>query len=102
MIADALQVSASHLCHQYRKAYGATIGNEVRQLRIARARNLLATTDMLMKEVAAACGYYSNTYRTFHGAFRSVMKMSPREYRRGVFEGRIQPDHSPDLQSRVS
>lgn len=85
-IADALDVSPSHLCHRFRSEFGRTPGQEIRGRRIELAKRLLRDTDMLVKEVAAEVGYLRSTYRAFLNAFRAETGMSPTEYRQRMQE----------------
>ncbi len=82
-IATLLGVSSSLLCHRYRAAYGVTIGQHVRRLRIGKARELLSSrSGQLIKEVAADVGYCRQSYRTFLNAFRAETGMPPSRYQR--------------------
>ena len=81
-IATELGVSGSRLCHCYRKHWGTTIGRDLRVLRIVRARELLETTDLLLKEVAAKSGFLKKSYRAFMNTFIVHTGMTPELYRR--------------------
>ena len=81
-VAEALGVTASHLCHAYRQTFRVTLGNDLRRLRIRLARQLLADPTRSIKEVAAEVGYARATYRAFFNAFRAESGMSPSAYRR--------------------
>ncbi len=95
-IADLLGVSPSVLCHRYRSAFGKTIGQHVRRLRIGKARELLSSqSDQLIKEVAADVGYGRQSYRTFLNAFRAETGMSPSRFqRRALAPARRRPVES--------
>ncbi len=81
-MAEALGVTASHLCHVYQRVFGSTIGEHVRRLRIQKAMQLLRDPDACIKQVAADVGYAKATYRAFFNAFRKETGMSPTAYRR--------------------
>lgn len=98
-IAERLGVSRSRLCHSYRRAYGTTIGQDVRARRIRLARHLLDEEPRrLVKEVAAQVGYGKRSYRTFFNSFRQVVGISPREYQtrgsRGTRSGHARQSRS--------
>lgn len=77
-------MSLSHLCHQFKKRHRRTVTQEIRRLRIRWALDMLATSDLLIKEVAATVGYGNMSYRAFSKAFRAETGISPREFRDDV------------------
>lgn len=82
-LAWLLGVSDSFLCHRYRAAFGVTMGQDIRRLRIQLARRLIdREPERLIKEVAAAAGYKHTSYRSFFNAFRSETGMSPSTYQK--------------------
>ncbi len=64
---------------------GRTPAEEIRRVRIARARQLLATTDVPVAHVARAAGFTSAAYLAT--AFRHACGMTPLEFRRGCRAG---------------
>lgn len=87
-LAERLGVTASHLCHVYRSTWGATIGNDLRRLRVDLAKRLLADRTLPIKQVAARVGYERATYRAFFNAFRAETGMPPSRYRRLALRSR--------------
>jgi len=83
-LADEFGVTASHLCHVYKDAWGVTIGSDVRRLRIELAKRLLAYPELSIKQVAGMVGYRDATYRAFFNAFREETGMPPSRYRRAT------------------
>lgn len=81
-LADEFGVTASHLCHAYKDAWGVTIGSDVRRLRIELAKRLLVYPELAIKQVAGMVGYRDATYRAFFNAFRDETGMPPSRYRR--------------------
>ncbi|MDZ8119293.1 AraC family transcriptional regulator [Pontiella agarivorans] len=79
-VLKAVPMARSSLEHQFKKTFGRTPAEEIRRLRINRARKLLAETDLSMQEIAEACGLSSYNYLSF--AFRKATGMSPRDYRK--------------------
>jgi AraC-like DNA-binding protein len=79
MVAEAAGVSARTLQRQLRDL-GCSYSDLVQRSRMRQAREWLASTDMPVHEVAFALGYLDPA--NFTRAFRRVMGMPPREYRR--------------------
>ena len=79
-IVRSVAMSRRQLERGFRRLLGRTPAEEIRRLRIARARHLLASTDMPIAKVARACGFASAGYLST--AFRRTFGMSPLEFRR--------------------
>lgn len=79
-LAHELAVSPSHLRAVYKGETGMSLGSYVARMRLNRASGLLLNSAMSVKEVAAACGYES--LFSFSRAFKRMMGVSPRHYRR--------------------
>ena len=67
------------LVHNWRKATGGGPGAFHTSLKMARARELLDTTELAIADVAAAVGYADPLYFSRH--FRRVHGMNPSTYR---------------------
>jgi AraC-like DNA-binding protein len=76
-IASAAGASASHLRDRFRSHFGTRPVAYRNALRLARARDLFATTAMKVNEVARATGFSDPLY--FSRAFRRRFGISPRE-----------------------
>lgn len=63
-------------------ALGRTPGDEIRRVRLDRARQLLENTDLPIDRVAESAGFGSPEYLA--GVFRSAMRTTPLRYRRNV------------------
>lgn len=59
----------------------------VRQMRIARAKRMLASSNLSVQEIARRVGYEDP--RAFRRAFRALVGVSPRDYRQG--SGKVRP-----------
>ncbi len=79
-IVDQVPVSLRSLERRFRKFRNCTITEEVSRLRVERAKRLLIETDMLVKQIATACGFRDSTL--FGKAFVRQEKITPSEYRR--------------------
>jgi LacI family transcriptional regulator len=66
----------------FRRALGRTIMQELRRIRVERARYMLTSTSLTMTEIALRCGFSSLT--KFDAAFRREMGMTPSRFRRGT------------------
>ncbi|MDF7822616.1 substrate-binding domain-containing protein [Pontiellaceae bacterium B12227] len=65
---------------RFLQVFGRSPMDEVRRLRINKARKLLAETDLPMQEIAEACGFATYNYLTH--VFKQVTEMTPRDYRK--------------------
>jgi AraC family transcriptional regulator, arabinose operon regulatory protein len=72
-------LSTSHFAALFRRATGGGVTAYLKSLRMARARELLDTTDRPVGEIARLVGYPDPFYFSRH--FRSVNGCSPTEYR---------------------
>lgn len=81
-VLKAVPMARSSLEHKFKKTFGRTPAEEIRRLRINKARHLLAETDLSMQEIAEACGLSSYNYLSL--SFKQVTGMPPREYRKSV------------------
>ena len=78
-IAQALGVSLQKLNRHFQQASGKSLGEFLRTQRICRARDLLNTSQLSIKEIAAARGFSSP--QTFSRTFKQMLKIPPRRYR---------------------
>lgn len=72
-------LSTSHFSALFRAATGGGVIEYVKTLRMARARELLATTSRSVAEIAALVGYGDAFY--FSRQFRTINGCSPSQYR---------------------
>lgn len=78
-LAAAVGVHTVHLARVFRKFYGCSIGDYVRQLRIEFASRELATTDLPLAEIAAAAGFADQSH--FSRTFKQHTRLLPTEFR---------------------
>jgi AraC-like DNA-binding protein len=78
-VAEAVGYSASRLSHLFSAYVGRSIGDYVRSMRLAAARELLVTTDLTVSQIAARVGYDDPAH--FSRAFSRAQKISPRAFR---------------------
>ncbi len=78
-LAALVNISPSHFFALFKRLTGCAPMDYFTRLRMGRAGDLLATTSMSVKEVAAVLGYDDQFY--FSRVFKSINGVSPREYR---------------------
>ncbi len=79
-MAKALYVNASYLLRTFKRHTGTTPLYYHHRLRCARAKTLLAQTDLSISEVGEAAGFVSSSH--FSHIFRKTEGCTPSEYRR--------------------
>ncbi len=77
-----LGTNASTLNYRFRKVTGLSTWQYINEMRMKKARKLLATTTYSIGEISQRCGfdevyYFSNSFKKHHG-------MSPMQYRNGL------------------
>lgn len=84
-VAAAAGVSAAHLARSWRKEIGCSVGDTLRDLRLAEAQRLLAEGRRTVLDVALRCGFGSVEH--FHRTFRARLGISPDAWRRDAADG---------------
>lgn len=79
-VAQRAGVSPAYLSRMVREATGKTFKELLLEKRLARAKLLLVTSDLPVRDIMVAVGYENSSY--FHRAFRGQMGQSPKDYRR--------------------
>lgn len=79
-IADAAGMSKYALCHRYKAEQGVTVMEQLRRIRVAKAKQYLAATDRSVAEIGQLCGFRDASY--FTKTFREFTALSPRDWRR--------------------
>ena len=75
-----IAVSRTWLERTFQQALGRSPAEEIRRVRLERAKQLLADTDLPVPQVAAASGFTSREYLAC--AFQRATGLTPREFRR--------------------
>lgn len=78
-LAEDMGISRSGFQHLYKKIFGVNVMTDVINARMERASQLLATTNLSVREVAERCGY-SNEYG-FMKRFKTHFGKTPTEFR---------------------
>lgn len=79
-------VSADHLAREFRRHYNCTIGDYIRQLRLARACERLAMGHESIAEIALESGFADQSHLT--RVFRRHFGVTPAVYRTSLYPGR--------------
>ncbi|ATQ44437.1 AraC family transcriptional regulator [Caulobacter mirabilis] len=79
-VARAAGRPAAQLSRAFRRTFGRSVGEHQRQLRLARAADLLAHTRTPLSEVAQICGFCDQAH--LNRAFKAETGVTPAAYRR--------------------
>lgn len=79
--AEVAGMSPSHFAHVFKEETGHSFIDFVNRSRMDRARELLLTTNLLIKEIADRLGFENSNY--FCALFKRVFGMTPNEVRSG-------------------
>jgi two-component system response regulator YesN len=79
MVSNHVSLNYAYFSNLFKKNIGKGFAEYLRDVRLDKARRLLAETDHKIVEIATMVGYES--YKSFTRAFRDVMEMQPTEYR---------------------
>ena len=83
-LAQAADVSPSHLIRLFKDATALTPRQYLANLRIEHARNLLSSTDMPIAEIALETGFFDQSH--LNRVFKQIVACTPYEYRRGIVD----------------
>lgn len=86
-LADIAGMSRASFAERFKKAFGRTAMEFLKELRLRRAARLLETTDLPVKTIAARVGFSSRSH--FSRSFKAVMNIEPTAYRASIHEDRI-------------
>lgn len=84
-MAKALYVNGNYLLRTFKRYTGMTPLSYHHQLRCAKAKALLARTDLSISEVGEAAGFVSSSH--FSHIFRKTVGCPPSEYRKLIKAG---------------
>jgi AraC family transcriptional regulator of arabinose operon len=78
-LASFMNMSRSGFQHLYKKIFGVSVMEDIVESRIVRAKNLLRSTNLSVKEIGEKSGY-TNAY-SFMRQFKERVGMTPTQYR---------------------
>ena len=76
-IAAEIGITSSYMCRCVKTATGLSIIDHLNRLRCYNAKHLIMHTDKKIGEIAALCGYQSNSY--FSKTYQKIIGQSPNE-----------------------
>jgi len=79
-LAATVGVHPVHLAREFRRRFHETVGHRIRDLRVARACQLLAESPLPLVEIAMEVGYADQA--GFSTVFRQRTGLTPSEFRR--------------------
>ena len=88
-VADTVHMSQSHFSTLFSQETGLTFTRYLTALRIGKAKELLATTQLRTSQIAFSVGYNDAHY--FSYLFKKNTGLTPSEYRRGPDAEENQP-----------
>ncbi|CAM4510627.1 two-component system response regulator YesN [Paenibacillus endophyticus] len=81
-ISEYVGVTIPHMCFVFKEGTGTTIKNFLSEYRIDRAKELLASKDLKLFDIALQVGYGDGEY--FSKIFKKVTGLQPSEYRKRI------------------
>lgn len=82
MVSNHVSLNYAYFSNLFKKNVGKGFAEYLRDVRLDKARRLLAETEYKIVEITPLVGYES--YKSFTRAFREVMGMQPTEYRQMI------------------
>lgn len=79
-LADKLCMSQSQLNRKVKSITGSSTAEYILQMRMERARRLLASTEIPVGEIATRCGFEDQSH--FTRSFKAIFGLTPTQYRR--------------------
>lgn len=81
-ISQALNYSEAYFCKLFKQCFQMNFSVYLNEYRIAKAKELLGTTDLGVKDVSLACGYADSSY--FARVFKRLVGQTPSDYRQSI------------------
>lgn len=79
IVANALGLSASYLCHEFKKETGMSIVSFIHTEKMKLAKKMLLFTDYSLGEISAYLSFSSQSY--FQSVFKKMERMTPKEFK---------------------
>ena len=83
-VASIAGFTPTYFSRKFKELAGIGFRDYLTHIRLREAERLLKSTKLSVQEISLRCGFSSGNY--FGDVFRSVYKVSPREYRKGASE----------------
>ncbi|MEX2414524.1 MAG: response regulator [Paenibacillaceae bacterium] len=88
MIADRVNLSPYYISKLFKEQLGLNYIDYLTECRIERAKSLMCDSELSLKEITFEIGYNDPNY--FSRVFRRVYGISPTEYRKRIFNNKVQ------------
>ncbi len=75
-------MSRTKLTHLFKQAYGTTMSDHIKTLRINLAKEMLADTSLKIEAIANIAGY--RFHGNFSGAFKHATGLTPNQFRKSL------------------
>lgn len=82
LIADYVNISPNYLRSIYKEITNESLSGFINGYRLEKAKQLLETTSLPVREVSASIGFSNNTY--FYTAFKKFYGVTPNQYRKHI------------------
>lgn len=80
-VADYFEVSQSYVCDVFKHDFGFTVNEYIRDIRIQKAKQLLAESpNITIEDICFTVGYGSRSY--FQHLFKKITQLTPSQYRK--------------------
>jgi YesN/AraC family two-component response regulator len=79
-LSEKFQLNAKNVSKMFKEEFGENFVDFLIGLRMNSAKKMLAETHKSMQEISLEVGYYN--YNSFNRAFKNVVGLSPRDYRK--------------------
>jgi transcriptional regulator GlxA family with amidase domain len=99
-LAEIASLSTSHLSRLFNLQTGLSPGDYLIKLRMEKARHLLVTSFLSIKQVMATLGYDTRSRANFVDQFKRYFDRTPSEYRKLFFTGSIE-DRASVTKSKI-
>ena len=78
-VAKAMNYSDAYFCKLFKQCFKVNFSAYLNEFRVEKAKELLSTTRLSVREVSTACGYTDSNY--FARVFKRITGQTPSEYR---------------------
>lgn len=83
-VARAMNYSDAYFCKLFKQCFQTNFSSFLNEYRVDRAKDMLASTRLTIKEIGDSCGYSDPNY--FSRVFKRITGQSPTEYRLSIIE----------------
>lgn len=84
-MAEIINLSPNHFCRLFKTETGLPPLQYLRKLRMEKARHLITTTFLSIKQIMATLGYDVRSRDNFTGQFKKYFDLTPSQYRKRFF-----------------